>query len=413
MNPSNLIDPVPAGANFSAFARKCFSGGILLGLLLLLAAPARAEVADDDYLAIYTVMDQADTLNAHGQTAPAHAKYLEAWKALSQFQRDNPNWNPKIVSYRLNNLAEKIAATSGTPPASTAAAAAPSATGASPAVAPAAKSPVKLLDAGSEPRTVLRLHPTVGDKQTMTMTMKIGMDMSASSTPVPATDIPGIVMSIDVEVQNIAANGNITYTLAFNDTTLAADPNTQPAVAAAMKTALAGLSGLTGTGEMTDRGVVKKMEMKLPAGAPAALSQTIGQMKDSLSSSSTPLPEEAVGPGARWEYQTHPKAQGMTLDQTIGFELVSVDGDHVNLRSTITQTAANQKIQNPSVPTVKMDLTKLAGSGSGTSVLDLGKIIPISGTLDEKTEMVMGMTVGQQKQTMDMKMDINVAIESK
>jgi hypothetical protein len=411
MNPFKLIAPVIVWANVSTFTRKCLSGGILLGLLLLLAVPARADKADDAYLAIYTVVDQADTLNAHGQTAPAHDKYLQAWRTLAQFQRDNPNWNPGTVSFRLKDLAEKVAATSGTTPDT--AAAAPSATGTSPATVSAPKSPVKLLDAGGEPRTVLRLHPTVGDKQSLTMTMKIGMDMSASSTPVPATGIPGIVMSLDVEVKSIAANGNITYTMTFNDASLAADTNTQPAVAAAMKTALAGLSGMSGTGEMTDRGVVTKLEMKLPPTASPALSQTLGQMKDSLSSSSTPLPEEAVGPGARWDYLTHPKSQGMTIDQTLGFELVSVDGNHVNLRSRITQAAANQKLQNPTVPTVKTELTKLTGSGSGTSVLDLGKIMPVSGTLDEQTEMIMGMTVGQQKQTIDMKMNINVSLESK
>jgi len=136
-------------------------------------------------------------------------------------------------------------------------------------------------------------------------------------------------------------------------------------------------------------------------------------MKDSFSSSSTPLPEEAVGPGAKWEYKTRLKSQGMAIDQTVDFELVSADGDHVNLRSTITQSAANQKISNPAMPTMKMDLTKMSGNGGGTSTLDLGKLMPVSGTLAEKTEMVMGMNVGQQKQTMDMKMDINVSIESK
>ena len=53
------------------------------------------------------------------------------------------------------------------------------------------------------------------------------------------------------------------------------------------------------------------------------------------------------------------------------------------------------------------------GNGSGDTILDLGKVMPVSGTLDEKSEVVMGMNIGQQKQTMDMKMNINVAIESK
>jgi hypothetical protein len=180
-----------------------------------------------------------------------------------------------------------------------------------------------------------------------------------------------------------------------------------------MKSGLAGISGMSGTGEMSDRGIVRNVEMKLPANAAPQLSQTITQMKDSISSSATPLPEEAVGPGAKWEYQTRLKSQGMVIDQKLTYELVAVDGDQLTLRSTITQNAANQKISNPAMPTLKMDLNKMTGNGGGTTTLYLGKLMPVSATLDEKTEMVMGMNIGQQKQTMDMKMNINVVIESK
>jgi hypothetical protein len=143
------------------------------------------------------------------------------------------------------------------------------------------------------------------------------------------------------------------------------------------------------------------------------MSKTMDQMKESFSSSSTPLPEEAVGPGAKWEYQTRIKSQGMTIDQTMTFELVAIEGDRLTLRSTITQNAANQKIQNPAMPGLKVDLTKMTGNGTGSSTFDLGRIMPVSGTLAEKTEVIMDMNVGQQKQTMDMKMDMSVTIETK
>ena len=434
MNTPNQIAPVVLAANVApGFRNKFIAVWFTIGLLLLTLGVARAAGPDENYLAIYGIMGQADALNTKGQTSQAHDKYVEAEQDLIQFQRENPDWNVKIVTYRLNYLAEKIAATAPAAPVPVAAPApapasttdnaassaadttsSPTAPVASPPAAPvAAKSPVKLLDAGSEPRTVLRLHPTVGDKQSMSMTMKIGMDMNVAGNAVPAMDLPAIVMNLDVAVKDISADGIIAYTMQFNDATIGATDKTPPAVATAMKAGLDGISGMTGTGTMSDRGVVKNVEMKLPATAAPQLAQTIGQMKDSFSSSSTPLPEEAVGPGAKWEYQTRIKSQGMAIDQTIAFELVSVEGDHVNLRSTLTQSAANQKISNPAMPTLKMDLTKMTGNGGGTSTLDLGKLMPVAGTLAEKTEMSMSMNVGQQKQTMDMKMDINVSIESK
>jgi hypothetical protein len=164
---------------------------------------------------------------------------------------------------------------------------------------------------------------------------------------------------------------------------------------------------------MSDHGIVKGVEMKLPATADPQLKQTLDQMKESFTSSSTPLPEEAVGPGAKWEYQTRLKSQGMTIDQTINYELVSREGDRLTLRSILTQNAASQKIQNPAMPGLKVDLEKMTGTGTGSSTFDLARIMPLTGTLAEKMEVVMGMNAGQQKQDMNMKMDMTVTLETK
>jgi len=403
------IVPVMPRANVPPPVRKkSFPVWIMLALLLTLCA-ARADGPDDDYLNIYGVIEQADALNASGKTSQAHAKYVEAARALMQFQRDNPTWNTKTVSYRLTYLTDKVAATSGQ-------AVAPENTGgaaANQATASAPKSPVTLLDAGSEPRTVLRLHPAVGDQQTVSMTMKSATTTSMAGKEMPSMSVPPILMTMDVNVKNISADGEITYEMTFGDITMAGDTNVAPVMVAAMKSALAGLQGMTGTGRMSDRGIIKDLQMKLPAGASPQLAQTLDQMKDSVSGSSTPLPDEAVGPGAKWEYRTRLKSQGMTIDQTATYELVSLEGSRLALRSTITQNAANQMIQNPAMPGLKMDLNKMTGNGDGTTTYDLAHIMPVAGTLDEKTDLIMGLNIGQQKQNMELKMDMNVTFEAK
>jgi hypothetical protein len=409
MDQPDQIVPVIGGANVPlSIRKKCFSGWVILALLLALCA-ARAEGPDDDYLAIYNLIDQADTLNASGNASQALAKYVQAQRALAQFQRDNPGWNVKTVSFRLDYLAGKIAATSGQ-------AVAPdnnSTNAVKKEAASAPKSQVKLLDAGSEPRTVLRLHPKVGDKQTVNMTMKMAMTMSVAGKEMPATAIPAMLLTMDVGVKDVSAAGDITYETVFGDVTLAADTDTMPAVAAAMKSSLASVRGVIGTGRMSDHGFIKGFDMKLPPGADPQLSQTMDQMKESFFRFSTPLPEEAVGPGARWEYKTKLKSGGMTIDQTATYELVSIEGGSLTFRSTIAQNAANQKIQNPAAPGLKADLNKMTGAGAGGSTFDLAHIMPVTGTLDEKTEVVMSVDMGQQKQTMDMKTDMNITIESK
>ena len=82
-------------------------------MILMLAAPlplARAQQGpDDQYIIIYSLMQQADALDSSGQPRQALAQYVQVQGELQKFQKIYPDWNPRIVSFRLNYLAEKIA----------------------------------------------------------------------------------------------------------------------------------------------------------------------------------------------------------------------------------------------------------------------------------------------------------------
>ena len=80
---------------------------ILLGLLL----PARAQMeADEKYIAIYSVLQQAETLAESGEPQMALTSLTDAQAQLLRFKNLFPDWNPGIISYRLDDLAKKIAA---------------------------------------------------------------------------------------------------------------------------------------------------------------------------------------------------------------------------------------------------------------------------------------------------------------
>lgn len=76
--------------------------------LLLLGLLARAQTPDEQYVRIYGLIQQADALNNADQPAAALARYREAQAALERFQKHYPEWNPKVVNFRLNYLARKI-----------------------------------------------------------------------------------------------------------------------------------------------------------------------------------------------------------------------------------------------------------------------------------------------------------------
>jgi len=114
-------------------------------MLLILAASlpaARAQQASDDqYIIIYTLMQQADALDGSGQPRQALAQYLQVQRELQQFQKNYPDWNTRIVNFRLNYLGEKIAEVTAKLPVTNATAAtvpAPPVPGAAPSSMPAA-----------------------------------------------------------------------------------------------------------------------------------------------------------------------------------------------------------------------------------------------------------------------------------
>lgn len=87
---------------------KCFFA--LAGLMLaVLLSQARAEGPDDEYVRIYTLIQQGDSLNSSDQAVQALAKYSEAQTALQRFKRLYSDWNTRVVDFRLNYLAAKIA----------------------------------------------------------------------------------------------------------------------------------------------------------------------------------------------------------------------------------------------------------------------------------------------------------------
>lgn len=75
-------------------------------LSLAFAAYVRAG-ADEDYVQIYTTIQEGDTLELL-HPDQALAKFTEAQTALQRFQRIYPGWNDRVVNFRLNYLSSKI-----------------------------------------------------------------------------------------------------------------------------------------------------------------------------------------------------------------------------------------------------------------------------------------------------------------
>jgi hypothetical protein len=390
--------------------------GMAILALFMVWWPARADEPGDLYQHVYLLIQEADSLDAGGQSGPALAKYREAQTVLQDLKKENPTWNSQAVSYRLNYLAGKIAALSEKAAKPATGGPAPGPQEPQPEAKPASGGStwqVKLLEAGAEPRKVLRLHPKPGDKQSLTLTMKIAMDLQAGQTPSQSMKMPTIRMSRETTVRSVSPNGDILYDVTMGDFEVGQEADANPQIAQAMKAAFSGFKGLSGSATMSDRGVGKGTEMKTPAGSDPQLGQLVDQMRDAFARSSVLLPEEAVGPGARWEVKMPLKSQGMTIDQATAYQLVSIEGDLLTVKDTVEHHASNQKIQSPAMPGLVLDLTKMVGKGSDEMALDLTQLMPRERTSTLVEETVMEMNVGGQKTTMTGKTSIDLRFEGK
>lgn len=93
---------------------------------------------DDDFIAVYNLIQQADNLRDSGQIGAARRAYAEAQQRLGALHRAYPEWNERVIAYRQRYVAERVAALPGTEP--DAAPAAATTTNAAP-VAPAELAP--------------------------------------------------------------------------------------------------------------------------------------------------------------------------------------------------------------------------------------------------------------------------------
>ncbi|HTL17182.1 MAG TPA: tetratricopeptide repeat protein [Patescibacteria group bacterium] len=87
---------------------------VLFCLILLgVATVVRGQGLDDEYVQIFRLIQEADSLSSNAPSQ-ALAKYLDAQTALDRLHKGSPDWNTRIVTYRLSYLAERIAALSPT-----------------------------------------------------------------------------------------------------------------------------------------------------------------------------------------------------------------------------------------------------------------------------------------------------------
>jgi hypothetical protein len=280
--------------------------------------------------------------------------------------------------------------------------------------APAISEPrVKLVTPGQAPLRALRYKAAVGHKGQMTMSLNMTMTMTIGTQALPATTLPEMRYGMDYTVTSVSPAGDIRYEFRLKDPQAVGGTGVAAPILEAVRGALEKMKDLRGHAVVTSRGVTKEADVVMPDGADPQLRQLVDGMRQTMRQVSAPFPEEAVGLGAKWETTQRVLQNGVTLTQVSTSELTSLQSDKGSLNVSVNAKAEPQQVQAPNLPPgARMDLSSLDSQGDGVTAFDLGRLVPADAKVKTHTEMKATILAGADKQAMEMKMDMTVALSS-
>ncbi|MBK7405053.1 MAG: hypothetical protein IPJ41_10560 [Phycisphaerales bacterium] len=246
-----------------------------------------------------------------------------------------------------------------------------------PAAASAPPAPVfELLESGSGAKHELRYAPKAGAAFDATMSMEMSMATSMGGQTMPSMQMPKMNISLHYVTGDIT-DGDIHYTAVITDAQAEGGP-----VAAQVNATFQQMKGLKATALMSDRGVTKSFEFEKPANVTPQIAQQMDSMKSTFQYANAMLPEEAVGPGAKWRVTSELSQGGIKMKQECEYTLVSFEDGVAKVDMKVKQSADPQELKNDQMPAgVKVELKSLEGSGEGTMSLNTAWLAPVSGDL--------------------------------
>ncbi len=270
---------------------------------------------------------------------------------------------------------------------------------------------VRVIDPGEEPRELLQLHPIPGEAITMRSVIDLEIAMGFSGNLLPKTAIPPMIMDMEVAVSAVDEDGTIHYDVKLIDVALGEEPDAPPEVSGSMLADLEVLVGLTGQSTLSPSGRLLSSDFQIPAGAGERAAAHIENMSRVLDGLSAPLPEEPVGPGAKWESISRVDTGNVAVAQRVLTELVARDGDRLILETSISQEPLSWVIEVPEMPGVSVAISRFESGGGGRVELDLGALVPLRSSTRTETELQMTMQIGETEQITDQRIAMEIGVE--
>ncbi|MDJ0973951.1 MAG: protein kinase [Planctomycetota bacterium] len=249
---------------------------------------------------------------------------------------------------------------------------------------------ITLLEAGAEPRQVLRyaIEPGPIGAVDVRMQQKIVVSVEGRPEPMTTSDI-GQVWTLDMTVDEVSPAGEIALSWYTKTLQFAVTPG---GTGLPTPDVIQQYSGVRGTVRLAANGVALDSETTGKDGAHPMVLRDMERLDWTMRHIVPVFPTEPVGIGARWEVSESNTMIDMRLTHTTTYEVVSIEDDVVRLDVSVAQTAAKQTF-SPFSNDVEATLLSLHARGESQTEADLRDLIAREDVYDMSMDLEMEMPV--------------------
>ncbi len=241
------------------------------------------------------------------------------------------------------------------------------------------------------------------------MEMRTSVSTELAGAKQPDTPLPPVHIVIAIDPQGVSPDGDLDFLWRVTEAGVPASGPPSP-IADGLRTEVAAAAQRRGTARVSARGLSLDVTMDAAATDAGGTGQMVEQVRQAVRDVAAPLPEEAVGAGARWQRVMQIDAKQTRIAQTETFTLVTLEGEKGTLDDELAQTAPRQPLRGPDMRNTPAQMDSMLASGDSKLRFDLSRLVPQSRFDGTTTMVVSGAAPAQNAQRLTMIMRVSIGI---
>jgi len=262
-----------------------------------------------------------------------------------------------------------------------------------------------LVEAGAEPRRALRYAPKKKTEQRVNAVIEVEMESRLEGAPAPKSKMPTTEVSMTLTVKTSDKDG-FSYELELTDARIDSPLMRKKkkkrfgSQGANMTKELDKVRGLKGLVTIDPRGFTKSSKFDFPKNVSSQVRSLVNGVRTQTEQLTPPMPEEAVGIGAKWTVEQRIGSQGVRIDQVSTFVIEKMTKDTIELAVTIEQKAGAQSMRDPRMPR-NARLLGLTGTGSGRAEIRLDRPAPLKSATEIESTSDVSLVIGKTPKSLE------------